>query len=184
MKKLTLIASLFILSVLNIHCGFGLPAHSLQKDNGSSSTPNVIQLERQFQRVITYDCAHNVVSDSIETVKSPTYKVEITPTQSGKIDSSKFLNTRNGATPNWVSDYTKFTIDYSFGFFNMHVDPGINVINYKFYKCPSWGLNSSGQPICLADFVVFDEGSVTLDIRYTETTLPGAQERTNCPKSN
>ena len=174
MKKLTLTLTFVLLCSNLTACG----AKLLGADY-PGSTPTDVIFERDYQRIITYDCNHNVISNSVETVKSPTYYIEMPSKFPSQVARSEFKNQTNGAIPGVTVGYFNFTLDYSYGFLNMHVEPGINVIEYKYYSCDQWGTGSDGGPVCLVSNTLLESGTSTINALYVEKTLPDTEE-SNC----
>jgi len=173
---------LFTLSTASL-CLTACTGQVLQKDDPGNpgSHPNTVHLERHFQRVVHYDCNKRVTSDSIETVKSPTQRVTVYPANTANLGGSDFHNRRNGASAAAIFDYTTFKVDYSYGFFNMHVEPGINTVDYTFYACDSWQYDpNNGSKYCASAKTVQEKGTVTLDVSYEEKHLDGTFEIDDC----
>jgi hypothetical protein len=164
-----------VLSFLSVMACSG---QNLAKDDPSNPNQpaNVVSLERDYQEVIHYDCNHNITSDGIETVKSPTQWVTINPTNPTNVSGSSFLNTSTNSTAGLISANTNFQVDYSFGTFTMHVVSGLNVISYKFYTCSQW----TGSA-CTAATTMSEQGTVTLNVSYIEKNLTQPQAITDCP---
>lgn len=159
MMKLSLLT--LILALTSVGC-----SQKLAKDRAGETRTNDISLVREFQRVIVYDCNRKVISDSIETVASPTKWVEVTPDDPRGITSSSFVNRQTESTAGLISNNTSFQVDYSYGALNMRVVSGLNIVDYKFFI---------GQTVA-------EEGTVTLNVSYSERHLAGYTERTHCPQ--
>jgi len=155
--------ALFFVSSIFVCIGCG---QQLAKDTPGQTNTNTINLERQFQRVVHYDCAKKITADGIETVSSPTKWVEVDPNDPRTMVDSSFVNTRNGSPAGIIMDHIRFVVDYSYGALSMHVEPGINVISYKFLSVTE---------------TVQEAGTVTLDVQYKETNLPGELDVDDCP---
>jgi hypothetical protein len=144
----------------------------------SKTNPNNVNLELDYQEVIHYDCNNNVVSDSIQVVSPPTAWVTINPSDSSNLGGSTFLNTATGSTAPLVQSYTTFIVDHGNGALTMHVNTGVNLVNYTFYSCDQWATDGSGT--CAVAQTVKEQGTLTLNIVYTEKTLPGVQKVNDC----
>jgi len=152
-------------------------AQELPKDNPSD--PEAVYLERQYQRVIRYDCLHNVKSDKVETVRSPTKWVEIHPDYSGPVESSSFTNRRTGSTAGLMSGLYKFKIDYEAGAFNMRVRAGVNPIEFEFYRCEEYSWDRDGRH-CVREALA-EKGVSYIDVQYKSVQLPTPMEVNECP---
>ena len=162
----------------------GCSAENLTKDNPNqpAGSGNPISLERDFQEVIHYGCDGTVTSDGIETVSSPTKWVTITPNDSTNLEGSSFTDTLTNSEAGLMMGYTTFQVDYSYGALNMHVVSGVNVIDYTFTKCTQWVTNPDGSQSCpTANEVVSEQGTVTINVSYSEKTLPGHTDVDDCP---
>ena len=145
----------------------------------STTGVNQVSLERDYQNVIHTDCSGNVVSQGIETVASPTQWVTITPTHSADTYTWTINDTETNSSPSFLSGYYTFQVDYSYGALNMHVISGTNTINYSFSNCTAWTTDAHGNQICEAS-VVGETGTVTINVSYTEKTLPGSVTESDC----
>ncbi len=160
MKKLSVLFIL-VLSIWVGGCG-----QQLAKDTPTQRNTNAVSLERTYQKVTHNNCAHQVTSSGIETVGAPVKWVQVAPNDPRSVVKATFVNSRNGSAAAMISDNSRFQVDYSFGALNMHVDSGINVVNYKFFSA--------------ADKVQ-EEGTVTLNVSYSEKTLDGNLDVDDCP---
>jgi hypothetical protein len=145
--------------------------------------PNQVYLREVSQEVVRYDCGHNIISDQIETVQAPTQQVTIPPYDAAAsfIDSD-FTDEQTGSQPLLVSNFDTFQVDHSYGALNMHVTDGINVIDYNFYTCNQWSTDSSGNQTCAAASIS-EQGTVTLDVTYSEASLSDVETVTECDPS-
>jgi len=163
-------------AVLLTGCGM-----ELEKDEPGQpgSNPNPVHLERHTQRVLRYSCQGALLSDRIEAVKKANQWVKVRPSGSEKLASSSFKNRQSGDTPDLIVGYTEFKIKYSNGDLGMKVQPGLNVIDYRFYGCKDW---VSAETCRAGQTFLFEEGTSSLDITYEEKFLPGTLEiREPCP---
>lgn len=125
-----------------------------------------VGLYAEQQEVKRYDCKGLLVSDKIETTHTPTMLVQIVPNSGGSISNSSFTNLRNNSSPSQIGSFTKFTIDHSPGFFNMHVLDGVNEISYKFTF-------SDGR---------IEQGSRFINVSYSYALKPGYSEYRPTPQ--
>lgn len=168
--------SLSFFSLTMVACGAQDLTKNPSDGNGEESV-NHVEILRQYQRTVRTGCNGVVKSDKIETVKAPTQNVKITPDSFDGIYSSAFYNTRTNSTPA-IANHTNFVVDYSYGMFNMHVELGRNVVDYKFYRCSEWQGTPPNQT-CKTP-VVYESGTVVLDVGYTEQTLEGVRTINEC----
>lgn len=149
------------------------------------NSKNSLGIEREYQRIVRRDCNDNVISDKVETVKSPTAWVEIEPADRYRVWSSSFRNVTTNSSAAWIVEYSKFQVDYSSGALNMNVQLGDNSINYKFYECVDIAppTTADGAPTCRVPLRVIEEGFLALHINYSEKYLDGYQEIVVCDKS-
>lgn len=156
----------------------GCGATTLDKYSATS-----IGIQREYQRVIRFDCDNQVISDKIETVRAPTEWVEIPPTRPSRVWSSSFYNTTTRSSAGMIAGNSKFQIDYSWGALNMHVQSGSNTIDYKFYECEEIAPPIPNQsPTCKTTPRLIEEGNLTINVSYNERTLGGHQEVVVCEK--
>lgn len=175
MRKSVIVSLGLVLSGVFLFTGCG--AARLDKNSANS-----LGIEREYQRIVRRDCNNNVISDKIETVKSPTGWVEIEPAYRPRVWSSSFRNVTTNSSAAWIVEHSKFQVDYSSGALNMHVQLGDNSINYKFYECvdiapPS---NPNESPTCRAPLRIIEEGFLALHINYSEKYLDGHQDIVIC----
>jgi hypothetical protein len=142
------------------------------------SRVNNVNLELDRQEVVHYDCTNNVTSDKVEMVSSPISLVTISPEDSRNVVSSTFLNTDTGSTAPMLANLTTFWVDHGDGALSMHVNSGINLIKYAFYSCDQFDPKTGA---CLAHNTITEQGTVTMNINYTEKTLPGKLSVSDCP---
>jgi hypothetical protein len=168
---------LFIGCVLVIFTGF-LSGCSAEDISNSTDRDNAqtIHLVRKFQMVQRIDCSGSEISNKMETVSSPTDWVEIRPRYLTDFESVEFKNLTHPTNYSTRQGSTKFQVDASYGFLNVHVKPGINQIQYDFYKCYKWvtetATDGSTYTRCI-DSRSAELGSVYVNITYEETTLSG-----------
>jgi hypothetical protein len=158
----------------------GLAACSAQElPKNNPFDPEPVYLERQYQRVIRYNCLRDVISDKEETVGSPTKWVEIRPGYLGLVHRSSFRNQRTGSSAGLMSGLYKFKIDYEKGAFNMHVRAGVNPIEFRFYTCNEYAWDGDGQH-CVRESLV-EQGVSYIDVRYSSVHLSTPMEVSECP---
>jgi hypothetical protein len=150
-----------------------------------------VSIERHYQRVIRKDCAGNVVSDGVETVKSPTTDYVTWPVsglkgKAGKVHLFNADTCANGNTPlpntNWnivglffsvtgnVDGKIRIKMDMSDGTFTFRVHEGENNIYYEYR-------DEAGQEV--------GAGLYRITVAYSEKHLDGFQtvQATECPAS-
>ncbi len=140
----------------------GLTACSAKSIPPSANTPEkatVINLEREKQRVVRFDCGNNVISDGFEQVHAPEEFVKIEPAGQDFatfVTASDFRNVTTHDGPDLIVGHTKFTVTYDAGIY-MRVRPGVNEITYSFQF-------SDGD---------IETGSRFIDVFYSERVLSG-----------
>ncbi|HVK62407.1 MAG TPA: hypothetical protein VM432_12690 [Bdellovibrionales bacterium] len=120
-------------------CAWNLTACSGQVISEDATTPekaSTVVIEKHDQRVKRYNCDGNLISDKIEEVKPPRVMIEIHPKRSDwsyeTISYSQFKNVKTGDDFATIYDGVKFVIDYNPGYYNLHVNKGLNEIKYRF----------------------------------------------------
>lgn len=151
-------------------CSIELDKLANTEDKASPHT-----LTREWKTVVRYDCDGNVISKKMETTKSPTKFISISPKTFQNIHSSTFKNLTNGSANPSVIDFHKFTIDMAPTLLNMKVQDGINQISYEFSYCDQPELGQSGVPTgnCLHTPVIRESGSLFINITYKQFWLDG-----------
>lgn len=165
---------------LGLALGSSACGMQLQKDEPGNpgSNPNPVHLERHTQRVIRYDCAGSFVSDQVEVVKKANKWVKVEPNFAQPIVDSSFRNRQSGDSADLIMDHKEFRIKYSNGDLGMKVQPGLNIIDFRFYDCSTAQAGS-----CPASSRrLQEEGTVSLQVTYAEKHLDGTVEvRETCP---
>ncbi len=158
-----------------VACG----AQDLAKTPTGSQGENVnhVEITRSYQRVIRLGCGGVVKSDRVETVKSPTQNVKISPDSYDGIYSSDFYNTKTRSRPATAS-YTNFVVDLADTWLNMRVELGRNVVEYKFSRCSEWQ-GPPGSQTCKTP-TVYESGLVVLEVGYTEEHLTEVRTINEC----
>lgn len=175
--------SSFVKSCLFLGLALGSSAcgMQLQKDDPGNpgSNPNPVHLERHTQRVVRYNCAGQFVSDQIEVVKKANKWVKVEPNFAQPIVDSSFKNRQSGDSADMIVGHKEFQIKYSNGDLGMKVQPGLNIVDYKFFDCStaqSGSCPSTGRRLQEA-------GTVSLQVTYEEKHLEGTLEvRESCPQ--
>jgi len=167
-----------------------LECEILKKDESPRATVQYTSrdIERHFQRTIRLSCEGRVISDGLETVKSPWGKLNIYPQI--KVPSSKTpgsWNIRNRQTCNGggfrlldnLGTGIRVWLDVARAAFTFEVVPGRNIIDYDFSICEDYDTHNKNQ--CLRTQYQ-EKGSVVLDIAYKELIYPGIREiKEACP---
>ena len=173
-KKLTLLSlTSLMLSLIACH------SEDISKDSYTYEAASTYYLERAFQRVVRYDCSGDIVSDQIETVKSPRKSVRISPHQWDNLYSTKFKNVTLGSPAGAVVGRDTFTIDMAEAVFTMRVREGMNEISYEFYYCEQEVEDDSieGKSTrCAHDPELREAGTVFINVSYFETYRRGSIE--------
>ena len=141
------------------------------------SRTQAVHLIRQHQRVLRYDCYHNLTSDKVEEVRTANALITLEPSvKDPKAYRSEFYNQRTKSPDKFGWGTSTFYVDISEkAALAMGVDPGENVIEYRFYECLDWGYDKNANKVCTSERL-FDQGTWSLDITYTEETLEGSQD--------
>lgn len=151
-------------------------------DHQSPSEAKPINLVREFQRVKTFDCDQNLVSDKVTTVSSPTKSITIRPRSYKNLYSSNFRNETTGSGSGSVWGYDTITLDMANAWLTMKVQEGVNEIAYHFKNCDH--VIEEGQT-CNSNQV--EEGSMFVKVNYEEVLLEGFREyhpsEEDCQKS-
>ena len=164
------------ISLLLVSCLFlvNCSSENIDKDFDTPSNSKDIHLSRTLQRVVTYDCDGDVVSDQLATTDSPTKRVDIQPDSRFNIYHANYYNRTTGDTMRYDHNF-HFYIDLSPSIFNMHVQRGINEIYYEFLYCDDYYTSVDGVRSCAHTPYVGESGSVFIDVRYTEYVNPGTR---------
>jgi hypothetical protein len=149
------------------------------------NTTKNIHIERQYQRVVRYNCQDQVTSDKVETVKSPHGgNVKIRPKVLDSLTQQpaykgQWLKIENrqrceGGTVTF-DDLDRMVanlfVDMAPGVFSFQVQAGTNIIDYIFYICKE--LDAKQE--CISKLVE-EEGSLVLDVDYVEKNLQGIRQ--------
>jgi hypothetical protein len=167
MKTKTTIFLLLFSSTL-----FSCTADVLDKDADTPEEAVEHTLLREWQRVIRYDCNNKVVSDKIETVRSPTKYVSIVPDTTKDFYSSGIRNVTNNA---WIGGSYQFTIDMAPSLLNLKVEEGLNRLDYKFYYCTEYLTDELGRPTsdCAKTPTIDEAGTLYIKVIYQQKWLDG-----------
>lgn len=144
----------------------------LNKDNDSIDKAQTYALVEQRQRVIRYNCQDQVISDEIESVKTPIEHLSIHPKVSDQLYSSSFDNLTLNTSAGSIVNYTDFTIDRNPGLLNLEVQVGTNQIDYKFYYCRQ-RLTAPNEGTCAHAPELQESGSIFIKVSYEKIDLPG-----------
>lgn len=150
-----------------------------------------ITIERHFQRVIRKDCQKQVVSNKIETVKSPRLDLVLKPDRvlarkAGYVrifdsetctERSTRLPNKNGILAGNLKPITGKTtgeievkMDLAEAWFTFKVTQDINHIYYSYFE--GCKVESEKSAECIPDNE-FDSGVFKVFVTYVEKTLPG-----------
>lgn len=142
-------------------------AQHLDKDNDSPYNPEQVHLTRTFQRQITYDCDGFLVSDDIVTVNSPTKRVSIQPDRRSNFLYANYYNYTTMDSKHGDTNY-HFYIDLSPSLFNLHVERGLNEIEYEFFYCDETYVDHNGSRHCTHSPYVGERGTLYVNVTYSE----------------
>lgn len=144
----------------------------LNKENDSVNKAQTYSLVEHRQRVIRYNCQNQVISDQIESVKTPIEHLSIHPNDSAQLYSSRFENRSLNTSAGSIVNYTDFTIDLNPGLLNLEVQVGSNHIHYEFYYCTRL-LPAPHQGQCAHTPELREAGSIFINVTYEKIDLSG-----------
>ncbi len=136
-------------------------------------------IERHFQRTIR-SCEGRVISDEIETVQSPHGKLNIYPSAVVKNPKDQVhwsivnRQTCRGGGFRHLDDGAgiRVWLDVANAWLTFEVVPGRNIIDYTYSVC-----DRQDPKTQTCDKKQHEEkGSVVLDVKYQEITIPGIRE--------
>lgn len=148
----------------------------LDKNATSPQKAETYQLVRDWKRVTRYNCAGEVTSDQIETVRSPNKFMTIQPKSYQGLYSARFVNLTNHSQAGVVSGNNSFTMDMAPSWLNMQVEEGLNVIQYEFYDCDEFKKDpTTNEPTreCKHAPELRESGYLYLRIQYIQNWLDG-----------
>lgn len=153
---------------------FSCTADVLGKDATTPDKASEHLLLREWQQVIRYNCANEIVSDQVETVRAPNKYVSIVPNKTTNFYSAEIWNRTNNAR---IGGSYAFYIDMAPTLLNLKVEEGINQLNYKFKYCYDWKLGPDGKPTseCLKTPVLEEEGVLYIKVIYQQKWLSGSK---------
>jgi hypothetical protein len=125
------------------------------------------------QMTTTYDCNGHYQARGLKNKGRMTKTLEVN--FFGKKESwrSRFYNRTNGSELNLkVKNYYRFTVDPNPHRIHVKVEPGVNIIEYSFYRCLQPGFDEKGIPACSLEQLE-KEGIFQVDVDYSEEFLAG-----------
>ncbi|WP_413288843.1 hypothetical protein [Bdellovibrio sp. HCB337] len=160
---------------------------NLNKEADTAEKASTISLSRVNQRVIRYDCQGAVTSDRVEATRAPVQNVNIQPRLQENLFNSDFDNLTLNTKAGCIVGYTQFTVDYSYGWCNMRVGPGVNEIRYRFYYCDKkithQDPNGNSYETCDGTPELREEGKTYINVFYEETNSNEVMEVRPTPES-
>lgn len=126
-----------------------LACHGQYIDKDSTITnPERVILEQKAQRTVRYACDGSLISDQLEILETEERNITITPPHRYGLENSNFYNLSTGDESVLVWGYDTFTINNEPSTFDMHVEPGLNRIKYRFDYCEDYDYTEDGTEYC------------------------------------
>jgi hypothetical protein len=97
---------------------------------------NEVLLEREFARVLRYDCAGALSSDKVEEVSEPSRWLEIVAEESFVVDHAKVTHEArpsDGGSMQYQGSSARFLIHFSNTWLGIRVDEGLNNFDYALF---------------------------------------------------
>ncbi|MCB0412913.1 MAG: hypothetical protein KDD50_01185 [Bdellovibrionales bacterium] len=135
-------------------------------ESSNSEDSYEVLLVKKTQRVVRYDCDEKLISDRVETVKSPQKFMRISPRTYSGIFGSQFKNLTTGDT-GMSYNYDSFYINTSPTWLDIHVIEGKNELRYEFTFCSDIKEDSEQNQFCAGE-KSYEVGTRYIDVKYEE----------------
>lgn len=151
----------------------------VKPEETSQDKPHELNLTREQQRTLRYDCDGKLISDKVETLNSLSKTYSVKPKLKGNLYGFKARGVESGDTAGGlaiIGKRGKFTVDYAPTVFNIQIYKGLNEIRYNFEYCDISGNDENGHHVCLEGYKEGPERSFWLNLNYSVQTLPETRE--------